>query len=218
MIGIVVALYNEIKGSIETISAKEKNCKAGKRIFTGKIHGKEVVFILSGVGKVNAALSTQFLIDNYPIDYIINFGSVGGISGQVKIADYYIIDKCCQYDFDTSAIDNVPIGYIQDYDTVYFYPKTDKIDFLPKISLASSDRFTEKETDVNTIRNLACAVFDMEGGAIAQVCKANDVPLYIFKGVTDLHGSGNDVNTFYKNLNSVCSGFFEILEKTLAAL
>lgn len=213
MIGIVVALHSEAENVILNTNAAEKTAKNGKKIFFGTIYKTEFVLIESGIGKVNAALSAQYLIDNYKVEYILNFGSVGGISGKTEILKYYAVDKCCQYDFDLSALDNVPIGYIQDYDTVYFYTKTDKLSFLPKLSLASSDHFTEKPADIETISALDCSIFDMEGGAIAQVCTANNVPLYIFKGITDTHGSGNDINTFYQNLRTVCNGFYDILLK-----
>lgn len=213
MIGIIVALYGEAKDVIEKTKPVEEKTEIGKKLFLGKIADRQFVLIISGIGKVNAALSTQYLIDKYPIDTIINFGSVGGISGKVDALKYYAVDKCCQYDFDLSALDNVPVGYIQDYDTVYFYPKKDKLDFLPKAGLASSDRFTEKKSDIETVSALNCVIFDMEGGAIAQVCTANGLPFYMFKGVTDTHGSGNDVNTFYQNLNTVCNGFYDVLVK-----
>ena len=215
MVGIVVALKAEAQNIIETVGVVEKKAKNGKTLYYGTIENKNFVLIISGIGKVNAALATQFLIDNFPIEYIVNFGSVGGIAGKAEICAYYAVDKCCQYDFDLSALDNVPVGYIQDFDTVYFYPKTDKLKFLPTATLASSDRFTAKDEDIKTVLGLKCTVFDMEGGAIAQVCVANGKTFYIFKGVTDVHGSGNDKNTFYENLNKVCTGFYPVLAKLL---
>ncbi len=215
MIGFVVALFNEAKSVIENTNAVEKTAKNGKKLYFGTINNDNFVLIVSGIGKVNAALSTQFLLDNFPIDRVINFGSVGGICGKAEILKYYVVDKCCQYDFDLSGLDNVSVGYIQDFDTVYFYPKTENLSFLPVASLATSDRFTEKKADIQTISDLKCDIFDMEGGAIAQVCTANKTPFYIIKGVTDTHGSGNDANTFYQNLNRVCTGFYDILVKFL---
>ncbi len=213
MIGIVVALKAEAKGVIEKTSAIEKTTKNGKKIYFGTVGNDDFVLIISGIGKVNAAFSTQYLLDNYPVDYIVNFGSVGAVLGKAETLNYYAVDKCCQYDFDLSALDNVPVGYIQDYDRVYFTPKTDRLSFLPTAALASSDRFTEKASDIKTVSDLNCSLFDMEGGAIAQVCTANDIPYYIFKGITDVHGSGIEQNTFYENLNTVCAGFYDILVK-----
>lgn len=215
MLGIVVALEKEATRFIYETKAVEKTTKIGKKLYSGNICGDSFVLIISGIGKVNAALSTQFLLDNYPVDYILNFGSVGGINGKVNILEYYSVNKCCQYDFDLSALDNVSVGYIQDYDTVYFYPETAKLSFLPTAGLATSDRFTEKDADLKTVSELNCEIFDMEGGAIAEVCTANGVPFHIFKGVTDTHGSGNDADAFYRNLNTVCDGFYPIVLKML---
>ncbi|MBO4251443.1 MAG: 5'-methylthioadenosine/S-adenosylhomocysteine nucleosidase [Clostridia bacterium] len=211
MVGIVVALHSEAENVILKTDAEKSIAKNGKTIYKGTIGDDRFVLIESGIGKVNAALSTQFLIDNYDLDCILNFGSVGGIIGKAETLSYYAVKKCCQYDFDLSALDNVPVGYIQDYDTVYFYPKTDRLSFLPKANLATSDRFTEKDADIATVSFLECTLFDMEGGAIAQVCTANNLPLYMIKGVTDTHGSGNDVNTFYDNLRTVRNGFYDLL-------
>ena len=213
IIGIIVALHKEAENVITKTNANIEPAKNGKKIFTGTIKSHRFVLIESGIGKVNAALSAQYLIDNFPIDYIINFGSVGGISGKTETLEFYRVEKCCQYDFDLSAIDNVSVGYIQDYDSVYFYPNTDKLSFLKPANLATSDRFTEKQTDVDTVSDLGCNIFDMEGGAIAQVCTANNIPFYMFKGVTDIHGSWNDEKTFYRNLKAVCNGFYDILIK-----
>ena len=55
----------------------------------------------------------------------------------------------------------------------------------------------------------------MEGGAIAQVCKANGIPLYVIKGVTDVHGEKSDPDAFNKNLKTVCEGFDGIFAKFL---
>ena len=215
MIGVVVALEKEAHNFIKSTNAQENSSKIGKKIFTGSILGKDFVLIISGIGKVNAALSTQYLLDNYSLDFILNFGSVGGIFGKTNACSYYLVDKCCQYDFDLSELDDVSVGYIQDYDSVYFSTKTDKFDYLPIKSLATSDRFTSKQSDIETVLSLGCDIFDMEGGAIAEVCAANGIPLYIVKGVTDTHGSGNDTETFYKNLNAVCDGFYDIIVKGL---
>ena len=215
MIGIIVALLTEANNVIEKTGAVERLAKNGKKLFFGTIENNNFVMIISGIGKVNAALSAQYLIDNYPIEFILNFGSCGGIADKTEILGYYAVDKCCQYDFDLSALDGVPVGYIQDYDTVYFYPKTDKLSFLKFKGLASSDRFTEKAADIDAVLKLDCPLFDMEGGAIAQVCVANGLPFYIFKGVTDVHGSGNNQDTFYKNLNTVCAGFYDVITQFL---
>ena len=54
----------------------------------------------SGMGKVNAARSTQILIDSMNVDYILNVGVAGSISKKINICDIVIGDKLVQHDFD----------------------------------------------------------------------------------------------------------------------
>lgn len=219
MIGIIVALNSEAKTFKDIIENKTAVQLADKKGFVGKIDGKDVALFISGIGKVNAALTAQAVIDAYSPDYVINFGTAGGMNSNVEIMKYYIIDKCCQYDFDVSELDDVPIGYIQDYDGVFFDCYTKKTDFLPHAKLASGDRFNNCQKDISTINSvIGCELRDMEGGAIGQVCMANNVKLVMIKGVSDVVGSGTAQEQFVKNLRAVSDGFAIVIKKTLKEL
>lgn len=215
MIGIVVALYSEVKYLLEKVESLFEFKLADKRAFSCKINGKEVIIAISGIGKVSAGLTTQLIIDRYNPEFIINFGSCGGMNNSVKILNYYTIDKCCQFDFDLTDLENVPLGYIQEYDTVFFPTKVNGLEFLPNTSLATADRFICKDSDIKSINDLGCSVGDMEGGAIAQVCTSNDVPLYIIKGITDIVNNGTAQNQFFENLQTVTKGFPDIIFKAI---
>lgn len=215
-IAIIVALEKEAKNFIEKNNLTRTASVASKKVYTGVIGGHNVVLAVSGIGKVSAALCSQAIIDKYSPNVLINFGTVGGFGDKVSAKNYYAVDKCCQYDFDVSDLDDVPVGYIQDYDTVFFDVKT--CDFLEKRSLATSDKFTCKEKDVKTVNNLGCSLCDMEGAAIAQVCASNAVPLYIVKGVTDVFGSGTNAEQFCENLKAVSDGFPDVIIKLLKTL
>ncbi len=217
MIGLVVALSSEANPLIEIIENKKTSKIINKPLIQGELNGKQVTLIISGIGKVNSAMCAQLLIDRFGVNTIINFGSVGGLPEKVEAMRYYMAEKACQYDFDLSALDPVSVGYIQDYDCVHF--NCNKFDsFLPLVTLASSDRFTHKQSDVDTIKALNSDIFDMEGGAIAEVCTANNVKLYIVKGVTDVFGSGLQSGQFVKNLQAVCAGFPDKIIKLLGLI
>jgi nucleoside phosphorylase len=55
----------------------------------------------------------------------------------------------------------------------------------------------------------------MEGGAIAQVCTSNAIPLYVIKGVSDIHGSGTAQEQFLKNLKQVGAGFPSVILRAI---
>ena len=218
MIGIIVALPHEAEYLLNELQQKRKITVTDKPAYIGLLNNTDVVVVICGIGKVNSALATQAVIDKFSPSTIINFGSAGGFDGKTQVLDYYCVDKCCQYDFDLSELDPVPVGYIQDYDTVLFKTDSDKIDFLPKANLASADRFTDKSEFLDIIQSIGCTLRDMEGGAIAQVCTANKTPLVLIKGVSDNYGSSTSADQFRTNLTAVFKGFPEIIKKVINAL
>lgn len=215
MICLVIALPSEAKSLLEKAENLKEFKLADKTAYSCTLNGKDAVIAISGIGKVSAALTTQLLIDNYKPEYILNFGTCGGMNSSVKILNYYVVEKCCQFDFDLRELDGVPLGYIQEYDTVFFPAKTDGLEFLEKSVLASADRFTNDINDINAINDMGCSLRDMEGGAIAQVCKSNNVPLIMIKGITDVYGNQTAQEQFYKNLCQVGAGFPDVILKAI---
>ena len=214
MIGIVIALPSEAERILNTVEELKSIKLADKPAYTCKICGRDAVIAISGIGKVSAGLTTQLLIDKFSPDFILNFGTCGGVNSSVKILNYYIVEKCCQYDFDLTDLEDVPLGYIQEYKTVFFNACTDGIS-LEKSVLASADRFTNKQVDIDNINKMGGSLCDMEGGAIAQVCTSNNTPLYIIKGITDVNSSGTAPEQFFSNLKQVSAGFPAIIIRTI---
>ncbi len=215
MICFVIALKKEAQELLKRAENLKEFSLADKPCYSCTLNGKEVIIAISGIGKVSAALTTQLLIDKYSPDFIFNFGTCGGMNNSVEILNYYLIDKCCQFDFDLRELDGVPLGYIQEYDTVYFDTYTKGLDFLKTSRVASADRFTNDINDINSINEIGCSLRDMEAGAIAQVCTSNNVPLVMIKGISDVYGNGTAQEQFYQNLMAVGKGFPDIILKAL---
>lgn len=218
MICFVIALKKEVENLLTIATDLNEFKLADKKAYSCKLNGKDCIIAISGIGKVSAALTTQLLIDKYSPDFIFNFGTCGGMNNSVKILNYYAIEKCCQFDFDLRELDGVPLGYIQEYDTVFFPTYTSNIEFLEKSALASADRFTNDEDDIRSINEIGCSLRDMEGGAIAQVCKSNNVPLIMIKGISDVYGNGTAQEQFYANLKTVGDNFPAVILKVLDAV
>ena len=85
-IGIVIAMEEEFQAMENKIKEIKVHEEKGLKFFEGKIGEKECVIVKSGVGKVNAARTTQAMIDNFDIEYIINMGA----SGKGHLTDYII--------------------------------------------------------------------------------------------------------------------------------
>ena len=202
MLGIIVALEKEVENLINLSENTTTEIISGKKFYKCVFSNKEVIIAISNVGKVASAMTCQLLIDKFKPSKILNFGSVGGIKERVSPLKLYAVDKCCQYDFDLSAIDDCPIAYNQNYNDVFI--NLDVLDNeLEKVSLATSDKFTHQKEQIEIINSLGASIYDMEGSSIAQVCKSNNIPLYMIKGVTDVYGSGLQGEQFINNLNQV---------------
>ena len=204
MIGAIVAMEKEAKYFIEKLDNLKVFRLLGKKVYQGELNNKKITLVISGIGKVNSAMSTQFLIDNYDVDYVLNFGTCGALDENLNLGDIFIVKKAVQYDFDLTEIDNCELGYIEEYDCVFFDCKNE---FLQKDNavgyLATADQFSEDINKITTLKNMGCNLKDMEGGAIFQVCKANDKKLLMIKVVSDVFGKKSMIDQYISNVNIV---------------
>lgn len=146
--------------------------------------------IVSGVGKVNAAAATQRAISDGATE-IWNAGLAGGFDPSMTAGDCVVIDRAVEYDFDLADLNGTRIGVHNERTTPYFELATDFAPALPRATLATGDRFNDRDDDLGTLAELAATVRDMEGAAIAHVCETNGVPCRMVKGLSDIHGKGS---------------------------
>ena len=101
-IGVIGAMQNEIEKLIDKYDLKKD--KINKDIYVNTFNDKSIVVAMSGVGKVNSAAMTQYIIDNYEVDAIINSGVAGGINNNIKVMDIIISDYVTYHDFEPISI------------------------------------------------------------------------------------------------------------------
>ena len=192
---------------------------------SGKIEDIEVVVVKSGVGKVNAARTTQILIDKLNVKSVINVGSAGALNPFLNIGDIVIADKLIQHDFDITAFDHDK-GYITGVGD-YIYSNDELVKKLQnavnKIEnkaykvitgvIASGDIFC---TDIN-MKNKIYSKFnaecvEMEGAAIAQVCYLDKIPFVVLRSISDSPNGNNAIvfDEFVKLASKRCA---EILKE-----
>lgn len=168
------------------------------------------ILIVSGIGKVNAAAATQKAISEFSADVIINAGLAGGFSPSMNTGDVYEIESAVEYDFDLAKLNGTRVGVLDEYDTPYIELNT--LNVFPNAILATGDHFNDSEKDYSLIRDeLKATVRDMEGAAIAHVCKKNNIPCYAVKCITNVAGKGLMTEQYEKS-RAIC------LEKLKIAL
>lgn len=161
---------------------------------------------VSGVGKVNAAAATQKAIDE-GADEIWNVGLCGGFGDDVEVGGVYGVESATEYDFDLAKINGTSVGVLDGLDAPYLhcYKPAELRENPPdwfkgwKI-LATGDRFNDSETDHELITKTLCASLrDMEGAAVAHVCKMAGVKCVGLKCVSDVAGCGSMTGQYLDN-------------------
>ncbi len=183
----------------------------------------DIIAVTGGIGKVNAAMAAQLVIERFHVSTIINVG-VAGCFRNVDIGTLILADKFVQHDVDTSGCGD-PVGLVSTVNVVEFpttaLPKAQTV--LDKIGLpylvgtgATGDWFATRGERAKWIHDTFRPLFiEMEGAAIAQVCMRNDVAFLALKSVSDCL-FGNDRYDFnfpkaMENLNTVALKFARMI-------
>lgn len=194
----IIAMESEAKAVFENLTDLTKKTVNGKKIITGNLFDEKVGVVLCGVGKVNAAVGTQYAIDAMNADCIINLGVAGGLNDTMQISKIYSIESAVQYDFDLVQLNGTQIGTLNEFKTPYLPLKT--CNEYPLKKLGTGDRFNDDEKDfILLTKTLDADIRDMECGAIVQTCTHADIPVYSFKAISDLAGSGSTTEQFLNN-------------------
>lgn len=195
----VIAMASEAEPVLANMTVESQRNVHGRRVIYGKICGKSTAVVVCGVGKVNAGAGTQYAIDCLGADKIVNIGVAGGLNKTTRVGEIYSIGQAVQYDFDLVAMNGTKMGTLNEYDEPYLPLHVSPV--YPVKKLASGDRFNDDEADFLLLtKELGADIRDMEGGAIAQVCRHADVPFYSFKAISDVAGAGSTTEQFMQNL------------------
>ena len=159
----------------------------GRTVVFGRFGGERVLLVVSGVGKSNAAVATQFAIQS-GADEIVNLGVCGGFEPQMKIGDLYEVDRAVQYDFDLAQLNGTAVGVLNERTSPYIPLRT--TGRYPAKTLATGDHFNDSAADLPLLTALGVGLRDMEGAAVAHVCETAGVPCRALKCVTNVLGAG----------------------------
>lgn len=198
MLGIIGAMEVEVKKLREMMEGAQAKTVAGMTFYQGMLKGKDVVVVRSGVGKVNAGICSQILVDHYHVDGIINTGIAGSLRNEINIGDIVLSSVAVQHDMDATGF-GYQVGEIPQLGVKEF-PADEKLLKLaeaccekanPDIRtftgrVASGDQFISSKEKKNWIRDTFDAYCtEMEGAAVAQAAYLNKVPYLIVRAISD---------------------------------
>jgi len=180
-------------------------------------HKKPVRYFHGGWGKIAAAASTQYAIDQWKPDLLINLGTCGGIEGEVEKGTIILVDCAIVYDLIEQMGDS--ISAIDHYTTrldLSWLGTNYPIRVL-KTSIISGDRDLLVEELQDLKQRYNARVGDWESGAIAYVASRNQIPLLILRGVTDLVSSaGGEAYGHFELFEQASQTIMQGLDRSLS--
>ena len=197
-LGIIGAMEEEVARIKEAMTNVQITERASLTFYEGKLQSLPVVVVRSGIGKVNAAICTQQLIDLFETDAIINTGIAGSLNASIDIGDIVLSTDALQHDVDAVAF-GYDVGVIPRMDTSVFVAD-DALrtlagevcrDVNPEITvhegrIVTGDQFiadkAKKDWLTGTFQGMCT---EMEGAAIAQTAHNNKIPFLIIRAISD---------------------------------
>jgi len=196
-LGIIGAMDVEVAALKEAMGEVTVTQRAGMAFYEGVLEGVPAVIVQCGVGKVNAAMCTQILCDQFAVSHIINTGIAGSLCAELDICDLVISSDVIYHDFDLHFWGR-PIGQVPGMDVVAFPAD----EMLKNVALAaaeqvnpghtrtgrvaSGDQFIcSQEQKDKIIADTQALCAEMEGAAIAHTAYRNGVPFVIIRAISD---------------------------------
>ena len=197
-IGIIGAMEKEIEALRADMTEKTTCVISGMRFDEGKLCGRDVVLAVAGIGKVNAGMCAQILVDVFNVSHLINTGIAGSLKAEINIGDIVVSSDALQHDMDARQF-GYARGEIPRMDTVSF-PADPELVALAKAAceevnpdirvfvgrVVTGDQFIAERSVKNEIASWTegyCT--EMEGAAIAQAAYLNKVPFVIVRAISD---------------------------------
>lgn len=229
-IGIIGAMEVEVAQLKQRMADLQVRTKANMEFYEGVLNGKKAVVVRSGVGKVNAAVCTQILVDDYKVDAIINTGIAGSLKNEINIGDIVISKEAMYHDVD-ATVWGYRKGWIPQMKTSRFRAHEGLVllavktcrNVNPEIGVStgvivSGDQFIssqEKKEEIREIFDASCT--EMEGAAIAHTAWLNQVPFVIIRAISDKadNSAVMDYDEFEKQAIEHCVRLVENMVKEL---
>ncbi len=229
-IGLIGAMDSEIAAFCRDFEAVETKIKG---IYLGKYNGYEIYICVSGIGKVNAAIAAQRLVDVFGVECIINSGVAGGVSEKLEKLDIVISERLTYHDFDPLDIldRNPPYTKFFTADKVLSdkakkacetlngkLEKDGKKTFSAYYgTVVSGDCFVSSAAKAKQLRDDFDALCtEMEGAAIAHTAYVNGLPFLIIRAISDF--ADEDAENSFDSFENVAADRAAFLVKEMLSI
>ena len=197
-IGIIGAMEVEVASLKSAMKVSRMLKKAQMEFLEGELEGCQAVVVRSGIGKVNAAVCTQILVDEFGVDGVINTGIAGSLKAEINIGDIVLSTDVLHHDMDATGF-GYPLGQIPQMDAFSFQADEQMRKLAKEVCeevnpeirvfegrVVSGDQFiSSREVKDKIKENFDGYCTEMEGAAIAQAAWLNQIPFVIIRAISD---------------------------------
>ena len=207
---------------IGIIVAMDKELRQLQSLFTdGNVRVEKC-----GIGKVNAALGAQRMINEFQPDVIISSGCAGGNGDDVNVQDVVVSTELTYHDvYCGTAIDNCTVyGQVQGLPARYqteswLLQKAVATGAKPGL-IVTGDWFVDSKEKMREIVGHfpEAKAVDMESCAIAQTCYINNIPFISFRVISDIPLRDTDASQYHDFWNTVADCSFQVTKTFVESL
>lgn len=215
-IGIIGAMAQEIRQIKEHLVIAGSDNFAGYTFITGSLNGKMVVLTVSGIGKVNAAICTQLMIDHYEVDCIINTGIAGALNTELRMCDVVISDDVTYHDVrpeqmiscfpnrETFFADQKLINYATHACDL---TRSENWNYVVGRIISGESFVAEERQKKKLVKQYSAYCVEMEGAAIGHVSYVNRVPFVVIRSISDRAEKNQNLDhqTYEKVSANICA-------------
>jgi len=230
VLGVIGAMEEEVQLLLNHVSDQKQAVHAEITVTTGTYKGTEIALAQSGIGKVNATICTQMLIDLYKPKKLIFSGVAGGLLPNMRAGDMIVASHVVQYDMDLTAFGrrhgetpgrdrliecnpDLVAKATQAFDLA-FEDMADGPNLMLG-TIASGDRFVQDKDMLRWLqREFAALATEMEGAAFGHTCSLNDLPFVVIRALSDSSGSSAS-GDFEDNLHRACHNSFKLMDQMI---
>ncbi|WP_075618152.1 5'-methylthioadenosine/S-adenosylhomocysteine nucleosidase [Paenisporosarcina indica] len=228
-IAVIGAMEQEVEALRLVIENPQTTVIANSEYTEGTYAGHDVVLLKSGIGKVNAAMSTSILLQHFKPEAVINTGSAGGFDSALEVGAVVISDEVRHHDVDVTAfgyemgqVPGLPAGFVADTNLRQLAEEAvqelGQHQFATGL-IATGDSFMSDAVRVESVRTYFphMKAAEMEAAAVAQVCHQFDVPFVVIRALSDIAGKESSVS-FDEFLPTAAKHSTEIVLRVISKL
>jgi adenosylhomocysteine/aminodeoxyfutalosine nucleosidase len=194
-IAIMGAMPEEIAPILKKVGTYNTIEYAGNKYYEAQYKNVDLVIAYSKIGKVFSTLTATTMIEHFGAERLLFSGVAGAVSPELKVGDLVVATQLAQHDLDISAFGH-PFGYVPE-GSVYVDADKQMIAMSKEVAqnmgkkvkegiIATGDQFVANQERKNWIlENFQADALEMEGGSVAVVCDALNIPFFILRAISD---------------------------------